>query len=169
MKLTGLTALCTAIGLIGIYFLNTNRRRLEIIKCISDFFRELSVMSSLVSFNVIGVTQRIGKMKRFSILSFPAELQKLSYPGCNVREIWCKAFLCSCEYSVLGNECRELMLSFSDSLGNLSAEEFSLKCKEYSLLFEKQYDDAKKDALNKHSLMAGVGILGAAAVFIILI
>ncbi len=126
-------------------------------------------MSSLVSFNFIGVTEKIGKMKRFSVLSFPSELQKQSYPGCNVREIWCRAFLLSREYSVLGNECRELMLSFSDNLGKLSAEEFSLKCREYSLMFERHYNEAKKDAQNKHSLMAGAGILGAAAVFIILV
>lgn len=126
-------------------------------------------MSSLVSCNVIGITEKIGKMKRFSIMSFPFELKKLSSPGCNVREIWCRAFLLSREYSVLGSECRDLMLSFSDNLGKLSAEEFSLKCKEYSMLFERHYIEAKKDAQNKHSLMAGAGILGAAAVFIILI
>lgn len=149
--------------------MNTNRRRIEAIKCISDFFRELSVMSSLASCNVIGITEKIGNMKRFSVLSFPSELQKYSYPGCNVREIWCSAFLCSRECPIIGDECRELMLSFSDNLGNLSAKEFSLKCREYSLLFEGHYNDAKKDAHNKNSLMAGAGILGAAAVFIILV
>lgn len=126
-------------------------------------------MTSLSSSDALTYIERLGKMKRFSELTFPSELIKDAEDGCNLRDIWCNAFLRSRESMLLDERSRELILSFSDAFGKYTAAEFSEKCSEYAHRFNDIYTEEKKASENKRSLMAGAGILTAAAVFIILV
>ena len=169
MKYIGLTALCLALSLIGVYLSSVHKKRYSLLFAISEFFKEFAVCSSLVSLDVYGCIEKLSRRKSLAILTFLCSFKEGFTFGCNIRKLWHSCVEKCSELNLLDKNDIEMLLSFSDIFGKCSFGEFSEKCLEYSAFF---LEKAKKEELswNKNrAATVGSCLFSAAAVFIMIV
>ncbi|MBR3767480.1 MAG: hypothetical protein IKL10_04475 [Clostridia bacterium] len=169
MKYIGLTALCLSLSLTGAYFSYAHKRKLGILRALSDFFNEFSSVSSLLSLDIAGAIERMNSGGKFSSLSFlPLISENFSY-GCNIKDLWINSVSNSREINFLDVPSKDLLLSFSEAFGKHSKEDFFSKCSEYSSYFKKYALKEEEKWDKNRTLISMSGVLAAAMVFLILI
>lgn len=149
--------------------MNLHRKNLEFIKKLSELFSEFSSLTSLYELDAINCIEKLSLMPVFSSLRFLFVILKDYYIGCNMRELWINSVNNFCPLPFYMREIKELLISFSDTLGKYSREEFSAKCILFSEKIRKIYEAEAEKWEKNRSLHLGTGVFTAAAVFIIFI
>lgn len=169
MKWIGITAVCLSLSCSGVYISVIYRKRIKILKDLSEFFSEFSYMLNLTSSDTAEIIEKLTGRLQFSRLKFLKNMVSDFSYGCNVKDIWCEAVMNIREICFPYGRANELLLSFAEILGKFSREEFVEKCKNYSVEFLKLSEKEEEKWEKNRTLVPLSGVIAAAFVFLTLI
>ncbi len=144
-----------------------HKKSIDYIKNVSLFFSEFASLVTLTESDAAECVKYLSEMCGFSSLRFPAIITEAGYCGCNFRELWCDAVNACGDTLFFNKEVKNLLLSFSEAFGKLGKSEFSEKCKQYSLRASEIYEKESRHREANSSVLSGLCVFCAAAIFII--
>ncbi len=169
MRFLGLTALCLAVSLSGIYVSLLRKKKLKVLSVAADFFFELAESVRLRYGDIISCIDIICSREGSESLDFIFEIKRKYTDGCNIKKVWSDCVRESSSVRGLPVAARELLLAFGDNLGKLPSDGFCEKCRMYSDALRKLAITENDKWEKNRTLIMSSGVLCAAAVFFILI
>lgn len=166
MKWIGISALCLSVSLSGFYVSFLCRKRIAMLKLLSELFSELSSLIELTSVDITEIIGMLAEREQFFQLKFLKNMVSHFFAGCNIREIWCDSVMNIREIYFPYGRGTELLLSFSECLGKYSKKEFNEKCKGYSSEFLRLWEKEEEKWEKNRTLVSISGTLAAAFVFL---
>lgn len=167
-KYISILLLCVAIVLTGFNAAAESRRKIKLLGQLAEFFGELgrNIKSGAGSFlySLAAVKERTG-----AVFSFPSETLQNYAPGCELAGIWRAAVENDECVGKTGRESAAAICTLSDFFADTSPLALADACAFLSTRFaEERARRAAEYAKNERLILTG-SLLGAAAVFIIMI
>ncbi len=169
MRWIGVTAVCLSLSSFGFYISVIYKKRIKILKDLSEFFKEFSYMLILTSSDAAEIIEKLAFRSQFCRLGFLKTIASQYTYGCNMKTLWTDAVMNIREIHFPYGSANELLLSFSEIFGKLPREEFMEKCNNYSEEFMKLSEKENEKWEKNRSLVSLSGVITAAFVFLILI
>lgn len=169
MRWMGISAVCLSLSCFGFYMSVLHRKRIKILKLLSEFFSEFSYLLNLSSPDTADIIEKLALRQQFSQLKFLRSITAGFTYGCNIKELWIESVMNIREFYFPYGRANELLLSFSEMFGKFTREEFVEKCKNYSDEFLKLSEKEEEKWEKNRSLVSVSGLIAAAFVFLILI
>ncbi len=169
MKFIGLSGLCLAFSLSGIYVSLIKKRRIGLLFEIAEFFGELSDSVMLRRGDILCCIKLMSSRDGFPCSDFANEISVKCTPGCNMKDVWVDCIKGSPYLKGLSADASERLCGFSDNFGKLPPDVFCEKCRIYSEAFRKIATGENEKWEKNRTLIMSSGVLCAAAVFFILL
>lgn len=169
MKYIGLTALCAALSMTGLYFSRLHNKKMRLMKTLADFFFSFSQAAVMLETDISECIKRLGNLPKFAGLEFPSFFDERFVFGCDVKEIWNESVNEDKSLIYLDSSAKALLLSFCECFGKYPLNVFSDKCIFYGEQFTGLYQKEEARWEKNRSLVLSSGVLAAAAVFFVLI
>ena len=150
----------------AIYLNLRNRRRVELLERLSDFFDAFACFSELSPKDAVHTAGRLAKTERFAVLGFLAPFSA-NGENADVKEVWCAETGAFGGSAVLTPEQRERLASFSEHFGMTSLSLFVGACRKYEAYFAEERRKEKQRLEKKGTLTISAGLLAAALILIV--
>lgn len=161
-------SLCTAIALSGLYLSLLQNKRLQLLRDICAFFREMRELGGTGFSSFPEIFERLSGERKYRRLTFIDTVASRYESGQNLREIWDCTVQSFCPL-YMNSAIKGLLLSFSDVFGRCTREDFIKRCGELSVLAEGLLSASEKRYEKNRSMTVYSGVLAAAAIFFIFI
>ena len=153
----------------GFYISRQHGKKIKILKALEDFFYGFSQFMPPTEDGIAGCIKRLSIAESLKELSFPKIFSENFYFGCDVRKLWRESISDDIAVNYIGEQLKSVIVSFSDYFGNIPMDVFCSKCETFGGMFSEILQKENEKWEKNRSLFVSSGVLGAAAVFFILI
>ena len=169
MRYAGLILICLPTALAGIFYSVTAKKRAAICRLSAELLRDTDRFIAETGRDVLSAMKYISKKSKYSRFSFAADTVDLLKHGEPLPSAWQKSILADGEMSCLPNDALGIILSACECFESPTKRELSERLGSYAERLSNESRELSLKYSKNGSVAVGLSILGATALFIILV
>lgn len=169
MKYAALVMICAPIVFAGISYTAGIKKRITVCLLSADFLRDAARYSEETGAELTTTLFFLSKRKKYEAFTFPLEAARRLEEGDELSRAWQKAISADGTLSALSGCEREMIFSVHECFDSASVRELCQRLGSVADRLTESASEEKKSAERNGNAAIGLSVLGAAALFIILL
>ena len=159
--------ICISLIMTGIYCAKQAKRRVFILERLSSIFSAFGFSAGSGGKDIKSICKEISMLDKYECFGFLEDFLSSLYDGCDLCALWCDCVENARELSMLKNEEKEAVKSFSAVFLSLGIEEFFDTCRKFSERFSQFTVQAQESSDKNQKIFISGSVLVSAVIFII--